>query len=84
MCPTLLHVRESCTPPCRFGSALVFEAPGELNLKKKSFKFDFSPLDPGAQHGKIVDMVKNASFQTALVPPAPEGTPGAILNNTKK
>merc|ERR1712209_67943 len=31
----------------RFGSALVFDAPGELNLKKKQFKFDFSPLDPG-------------------------------------
>jgi len=30
----------------RFGSALVFDAPGELNLKKKQFKFDFSPLDP--------------------------------------
>jgi len=30
----------------RFGSALVFDGPGELNLKKKSFAFDFSPLDP--------------------------------------
>jgi len=34
------------TRTARFGSALVFDGPGELNLKKKSFALDFSPLDP--------------------------------------
>jgi len=34
------------TRTARFGSALVFDGPGELNLKKKTFEFDFSPIDP--------------------------------------
>ncbi|XP_023327802.1 queuine tRNA-ribosyltransferase catalytic subunit 1 [Eurytemora carolleeae] len=29
----------------RFGSALVFEAPGDLNLKKSQFRTDFRPID---------------------------------------
>ena len=29
----------------RFGSALVFEAPGELNLRKAVYEEDFSPID---------------------------------------
>merc|ERR1712059_34846 len=34
------------TRTARFGSALVFQGPGELNLKKKSYQYDFQPLDP--------------------------------------
>ena len=30
----------------RFGTALVFEAPGEINLRKKAYEEDFSPIDP--------------------------------------
>ena len=56
------------TYPCRFGSALVFDAPGELNLKKKSFKFDFSPLDPGAWTQKNRWMVKKACFLSFRLP----------------
>ena len=33
------------TRTARFGSALVFDAPGELNLRKKQFEEDFSPID---------------------------------------
>lgn len=33
------------TRTARFGSALVFDAPGDLNLKKASFAMDFSPID---------------------------------------
>jgi len=34
------------TRTARFGTALVFEAPGELNLRKKAYEEDFSPIDP--------------------------------------
>ena len=34
------------TRTARFGSALVFEAPGELNLRKAVYETDFSPIDP--------------------------------------
>eukprot|EP00088_Acartia_fossae_P020033 TRINITY_DN2172_c0_g1_i4.p1 TRINITY_DN2172_c0_g1~~TRINITY_DN2172_c0_g1_i4.p1 ORF type:complete len:409 (+),score=68.12 TRINITY_DN2172_c0_g1_i4:43-1269(+) len=33
------------TRTARFGSALVFEYPGELQLKKSKFKMDFRPID---------------------------------------
>jgi tRNA-guanine family transglycosylase len=34
------------TRTARFGTALVFEAPGEINLKKAAYSTDFSPIDP--------------------------------------
>jgi len=37
------------TRTARFGSALVFEHPGELNLKKANFKTDFRPIDEHCQ-----------------------------------
>jgi len=33
------------TRTARFGSALVFDSPGELNLKKQMFQTDFNPID---------------------------------------
>jgi len=33
------------TRTARFGSALVFDGPGELNLKKSQFRTDFRPID---------------------------------------
>jgi len=33
------------TRTARFGSALVFSSPGELNLKKQKFRTDFDPID---------------------------------------
>jgi len=37
------------TRTARFGSALVFDAPGELNLRKKTFATDFSPIEEGCE-----------------------------------
>ena len=37
------------TRTARFGSALVFDAPGELNLRKKTFTSDFSPIEEGCE-----------------------------------
>ena len=30
----------------RFGTALAFDAPGEINLRKAVYEDDFSPIDP--------------------------------------
>merc|ERR1712179_566949 len=34
------------TRTARFGTALVFDAPGEIVLKKSAYETDFSPIDP--------------------------------------
>jgi len=34
------------TRTARFGTALVFDAPGEIILKKAAYETDFSPIDP--------------------------------------
>lgn len=34
------------TRTARFGTALVFDAPGEIILKKSAYETDFSPIDP--------------------------------------
>ena len=34
------------TRTARFGTALVFDAPGEIILKKATYETDFSPIDP--------------------------------------
>lgn len=34
------------TRTARFGTALVFEAPGEINLRKAVYENDFNPIDP--------------------------------------
>jgi len=34
------------TRTARFGTALVFDAPVEINLRKAEFSMDFSPIDP--------------------------------------
>lgn len=54
------------TRTARFGSALVFTSPGELNLKKKSFQFDFSPIDPSCSCSTCTGGYSRAFLHTVV------------------